>query len=261
MKIMTRGGKVGICNICGTHGELTEDHTPPKGCMKPTQVQIRHISFMLSESDSEPKARKSQNGVKYKTLCKRCNNTLLGARYDPAFIDFVNEIAKKFVTSDYLAFSTVIRAKPQMILRSLIGHLAAQGVGRYEKGPYTDKIRDYLLDENASFPEGLYAFYWAYPHRTHVMARDVALYDIPTGQTYMIWFIKFFPVAFMVTWEKPQYLEYYAQSFEPWRHIPLHHEADMPLQIRPVPHRYWPEAPSDRTVVVYGQEAIDVNSR
>lgn len=255
--IATYGPKVGTCNICGTHGPLTEDHTPPKGCLKPTQVEVRHISSHFGSGPPTGKARKSQNGVKYRTLCARCNNTLLGHKYDPHFIDFVNEIGHALKSSLYLPPVIQIRAEPQAILRSLLGHLAAQGVDRYRKGPLTESIRDYILDTSLPFPDGLSAFYWAYPHKPQVMVRDAAYLNITGGhQPFVLWLLKFFPVAFMVTWGEPTGLMYEPQNFNPWRHVAYGTGVDMPLILRPTAHPYWPEAPSNNNILLYGQEAI-----
>ena len=83
--------------------------------------------------------------MKYRTLCHRCNNSLLGARYDPPFIAFVNEISLLLKSSIYLPSTLSIQGQPQAILRSLLGHIAAQGVNRYLKGPLTEPMRDYIL--------------------------------------------------------------------------------------------------------------------
>lgn len=254
--LATRGPKNGRCNICGDFGPLTEDHTPPKGCLKPKQVELLHLSTLLADSPTSTKGRLSQNGVKYRTLCHRCNSSLLGAKYDPPFISFVNEIGLFLRSSVFLPPALMVRAQPQAILRSLLGHIAAQGVDRYLKGPLTEPIRDYILDESKPLPDGLSIYYWAYPHRPHVMFRDAAYLDIPSGETFSIWMLKFFPIAFVVTWGKPVGFEYTPHTFEPWRSSPFSHIVDLPLTLRPVIPVFWPEAPTDRSILVYGQEAI-----
>ena len=97
IRIATRGSAEGECNICGSYGRLTEDHTPPKGCYRPKQVELRALIRRLADPSYGavgPESRFSQNGVKFKTLCHRCNNGLLGAKYDPALIGFVNSVAR-----------------------------------------------------------------------------------------------------------------------------------------------------------------------
>lgn len=254
--ITTRGPKVGTCNICGDYGALTEDHTPPKGCLKPTQVQLHHIMQLLAAEPPKTKPRISQNGVKYRTLCHRCNNTLLGRRYDPAFISFVNEIAGFLTSSLKLPNALRVRARPQPIMRALLGHIAAQGVDRYQKGPLTEAIRDYFLDASLPLPDGIRIFYWPYPYRPHVMARDAAFLHIPTGKPFAFWLLKFFPVAFLVAWDEPHGVKEPIEPLHIWRHIGFNDELELRLMLKPIPPLYWPEAPTDESVILYGQEAL-----
>lgn len=109
--------------MCGESGPLTEDHTPPKGCYKPTQVEIQSLLRRLSNTAEGKRSRFSQNGVKYRTLCHRCNNTLLGATYDPEFISFVNHVAALFNSQIALPEVLSVPGQPQAILRSLLGHI------------------------------------------------------------------------------------------------------------------------------------------
>lgn len=242
--------------MCGEIGPLTEDHTPPKGCLKPTQVELHHIARLLSADPAKEKGRFSQNGVKYRTLCHRCNNNLLGAKYDPAFISFVNRVGTLLRSSLHLPNTITIQGQPQAILRSLIGHISAQGVSRYLKGPLTEPLRDYFLDNSKPLPVGLSVSYWAYPHRPHVMARDAAYLDIPSGHSVVIWLLKFFPIAFLVVWGESKGMHYPVHSLDPWRDSPFETLVDLPVTIRPLPPQFWPEAPTNQSVLVYGQEAI-----
>jgi len=43
-------------------------------------------------------------------------------------------------------------AKPQRIMRSLLGHISAQGVGRYRKGAITEPLKNYILDLAVPLP-------------------------------------------------------------------------------------------------------------
>lgn len=254
--IATRGPKSGECNVCGDIGPLTEDHTPPKGCLKPKQVVLQHISHHLSDGGNHTKGRISQNGVKYRTLCHRCNNMLLGANYDPPFISFVNSVGSLLTSSLYLPNTLAVPGQPQAIMRSLLGHMSAQGVGRYQKGPLTGGIRDFMLDTSTPLPAGVNAFYWAYPYRPHVMVRDAAFIDHASQESVVIWLLKFFPMAFMFTWGPPVGLNEPMQSFEPWRNSPFDLVTDLQVTLRPTLHPYWPEAPSKQSTLVYGQEAV-----
>lgn len=255
IRIATRGPREGNCNICGEHDRLTEDHTPPKGCIKVSQVEMHHIVQHLSD-DAPLKGRISQNGVKYRTLCHRCNNSFLGAHYDPAFIAFVNTIGMFLKTNVHLPPTMSVRGHPQKIIRALLGHLSAQGVNRYNKDRQTEVMRDYFLDCSLPLPDQIKVYYWLYPFGPQVMARDSAYLDLRVGKPSAMWLLKFFPIAFFVTWGEPVGYSFDLHTFEPWRHSPYEEEAELPIRLRPVTHQYWPEAPTETSVVVYGQEAM-----
>ena len=266
LKISTHGPSHGKCTICGAQGKLTEDHTPPKGCKKPTQVEMFHITERLTSSPAKTGGLFSQNGVKYRTICGKCNNSMLGAKYDPPLITFVNDAASKLSSYGPLPNQLTISAQPQAIMRSLIGHMSAQGVDRYAEGPMTEAVRDYFLDESVSLPVGLRFFYWAYPFRPQIMMRDASYLYVPSGSPFTFWLLKFFPVAFMLTWdESPQFVcpvhsLHSLHSLDPWRDVPYATTAKLPLVIAPLLPELWPEAPSKDTVILVGKEAVVANN-
>lgn len=210
----------------------------------------------LSEGRTETKGRFSQSGVKYRTVCGQCNNGLLGAKYDPALISFSNQLTTILKSTLDLPSRLYVRAQPQAILRSLLGHISAQGVSRYPKGPQTEPIRDYFCDQSKPFPIGLHAFYWAYPFRPTVLMRDVAYCDLTNHNSFMLWMMKFFPVALAVTWDEPKGFEFPVHSFEQWRGVSFSTVVDLPIDIRPLIPEHWPEAPTNNSLLLVGQEAI-----
>lgn len=254
--INTRGPKHGICNICGEDGLLTEDHTPPKGCIKVKQVELHHIIEHLNVDSPTSKGRMSQNGVKYRTLCKRCNSELLGIEYDPCFISFVNELGLYLKTKIQVPPAIRIKTKPQRVMRSLLGHIAAQGVRRYEKGKLTEPLRDYILDPTLVLPHSLNVYFWSYPYRSYVMARDCALTDLTIHEPVVIWFLKFFPVAFLVTLDEPEKYNFSLGCLSDHRSIGIDDEVEILVNLEDIIHPYWPEAPTEKTIIMYGQEAI-----
>ena len=187
---------------------------------------------------------------------------MLGAKYDPPLIAFANEIGKRLNSYQTLPQVLSIRAQPQAIMRSIIGHMCAQGTDRYLKGPLTEAVRDYFLDDSAPLPDGLRFFYWAYPYRPQVMIRDASYLYIPNGNPFVFWLMKFFPIAFMVTWNEPSGLLPHIESLEKWRAAPYSATADLPISRHPLISQYWPEAPAnDETIILVGREAIVANNR
>lgn len=256
--VLTKGPKHGVCNICGVIDKLTEDHTPPKGCIKITQVELFHIHEHLKYLNEKPveKGRYLQNGVKYRTLCQKCNNENLGGKYDPAFNLFVNTIGSFLKTNIALSKAVSIEIEPQKIMRSLIGHLSAQGVNRYGKGPDTIPIRDYFLNTSLPLPDNIHIYYWLYPHKSHVMATDCSYLDGRAGKSCVIWFLKFFPIAFLVTFDKPDEWNFGLSELSIWRDREVDYKAKEYVQLTNFPNQMWPEAPTEYNVVCYGEEAI-----
>lgn len=99
--VRTRGSKVGQCNICGVRGTLTEDHSPPKSCVRPSALQVRHLIQRLAESRRSTLGRNTRN-----------------------VSNLLNSVLK-------LPHTVSVRGQPQRIMRAVFGHLAAQGVERY----------------------------------------------------------------------------------------------------------------------------------
>lgn len=252
--IATRGPKTGQCNICGCRGKLTEDHTPPKGCIRVGEVEIRHIVERLEMSTQ--KGRRSQNGVKYRTLCSRCNNSLLGIEYDPSFINFVNDIATILRSPLTLPKSISVRAKPQRVMRALLGHVAAQGVDRYLKGGITEPLRDYFLQTSLPLPNQIEVYCWPFPYNEHIMARDCAYSDLRKSGPVAIWVLKFFPVSFLVAIDKPVDYSFPGIELSQWRGEGIDDEHEVPIALENIPHPKWPELPTDHSFAMYGQEAI-----
>jgi hypothetical protein len=254
--VRTFGQLEGRCNICGEHARLTEDHTPPKGWVRPAQVELQHVVEVLGITDgNRRRTTRSQNGLKYRTLCGGCNNGLLGSRYDPPLIEFANAVGQALrssIISPVLTFSI----QPQAIMRSVIGHLCAQGVERYRKGPKTEAIRDYLLNSALPLPEGMSFYYWAYPFRHQVIARDAVLMDWSPAPPVMFWVMKAYPLAFMVTLDQKGPLPEDVHCLDRCRNWAFEDRVTVTLRMHPLPPERWPEAPADNYAVAYGREAV-----
>lgn len=259
--IATYGPRNGVCNICGKLGPLTEDHTPPKGCIRVAPIAIQHIVDRLGASPSDVKGRVSQNGIKYRTLCSKCNNSLLGSAYDPALIDFVNTVGSYIKSTLTLPKQMSLPTRPQKIMRAVLGHLAAQGVNRYDKGEDTEPLRDYLLDPNSQLPNWIRIYHWVYPYASQVVIRDCAYMDLRGRKQFVIWLLKFYPSAFLVTWRQPLEHSFSLPALSEHGKIAINDEVDFPVPLDRIPHERWPEAPTDQSILLYGQEAIMASER
>jgi len=256
LRLNTRGPQYGKCNICGNEGKLTDDHTPPKSCGGITDAELRGLHEKLAvEGERWTKPRRFQAGVYYRTLCVRCNG-LLGREYDPALAEMSRQVRTVAKSSLRLPSQIRLEVSPGAVARSVLGHIAAQGVNRYLKGPLTEAIRDYIHDGNLPLPETLTLYYWLYPHRQQVLIRDAAFTHIGGRGSFCFWLMKFFPLAFFVTWNEPMPSAFQLRSFSDYRAAPATVTEEVYLPIRPLLPSQWPEAPDDRSFILYGQEAV-----
>ena len=255
--VNTFGPKEGPCNICGQVGPLTEDHTPPKSCSGLKAGVLHRLHVQLSDGPV-PKGRMVQNGHTYRTLCGRCNNTLLGKNYDPALAHFCAEVRTAYESPGWpLRFS--IEIQPQLVMRSVLGHLSAMGVGRNQNGPITQLLRDYLLDAAQPLPPGIRVYYWLYKAGAQVLVRDAAMGWLGTGaEPFAFWLMKFYPLSFLVTFNEPEArvfnltdLDRFAQEPEAAKHV-------VPVELYPMVPDTFPEMPRDEDgyAILYGEEAV-----
>lgn len=220
-----------------------------------------HITQKLSVNAQPTHGKRAPDGIKFKTLCSRCNSDLLGGKYDPALREFVNGVTSCLQSLLYLPETIGVVGQPQKIMRSILGHLSAQGDKRYLKGPNTEAFRDYFLDESLPLPTGIKVYYWVYPFHPQILIKDCAYLDLSTRSSVAIWVMKFFPVAFLATWQAELEQGFGLPSFDPWRYAQINDKATLPLHLTQIIHPDWPEKPTDNSVLLYGQEAMVANRR
>jgi hypothetical protein len=260
-RISTKGPLIGQCNICGEEGPLTDDHTPPKSCSSIRDIEVRSLHDKLSDGGEEShRPRRFQAGVSFRSLCERCN-TLLGSQYDPALADFCLQVRSLANSTLHLRDVISIEIQPQAVMRSVLGHMAAQGAGRYRKGPMTEPLRDYILDAASPLPAPIRMYYWLYPFREQVLVRDAVRLNIANSATVSIWLLKFFPLAFLATLDEPPERQFHVNNLDTFRDIPNELRQIISLRLRPIVHRHWPEAPDDGTVLLYGPQALSGDPR
>lgn len=251
----TRGPVRGKCNICGETAALTVDHTPPKGYAPALPVRIAHLAERLGSTASQL-SRKSPDGLKYRSLCQRCNSELLGTQYDPTLIRLAKDVTCLLESELLLPGVTSVVTKPQRLARSVLGHIAAQGVARELPD---EALRSYLMDPFAIPPGNIRLHYWVYPHAQRLLMRDAVITELGSGNTpSTIWLMKCFPLAFAATWEETYRFEgmYQPRNFDPYLHLGVDDAAELPIDLTHVPHRAWPEHPQGSTVLLLGEQAV-----
>ena len=196
------------CNICGEYARLTWDHVPPKS-VKIAPGAYSNCLFddkgMPTESRYE---KRFQNGVKYRTICEKCNGALLGG-YDQDYAEFIRMVnsgmeslaqeAIKPNTTPVGAAIIQVRVKINRILRSIVGHfLSMKRI--YDTDTLIDAyLRTYLLDITKRLTD-VKLYSWFYPYLTIINVRDVATKGhMDTHPSGFISAMNAFPLAYLLS--------------------------------------------------------------
>ena len=261
MRVVTKGPKVGPCNICGIHGPLTEDHIPPKGASRLSQVAMMNIVDLLSVQHPSKSTRFSQDGVKYRILCKKCNNERLGLGYDPTLIALANDVSTYLESTLHLPSEMRVKIKPNRIVRSIVGHLLAHGVGEHRNGTMIERLTDYFIDESHSFPQELKLYYWVYPYNDQVTIKGagVSVHYWNLFSVFML--LKFFPLSFFFVLDEPPDWRIPFRRLDTMLSTYIDEEAIMSIDFTGLPPQRWPEASGKEGMVLYGEGATGAISR
>lgn len=246
--VKVKRDKHGICNICGKTDVLTWDHVPPKKAIYFNSVEI--ISMLNKYSEENPHGSYSQNGTKYRTICKNCNNDL-GTYYDVSFVEFVHEASQKIYESFPNKEFINCKIKPVKFIKSLFGHLLA-AKGEYESSLIDIKMRTFLMDKSLWLPE-FNVFYWFNPYPNIEIARDFAICKINSNTEPDVFsMLKMYPVSFYITEEdtfKHLYnlKDYCSSNIDEYVEIPIN------ISIEDLVHPDWPIIFDDDTILLTGQ--------
>lgn len=195
--------KIDRCNICGVVTNLTWDHVPPKLCYNSTNTKINYFFNGLPKADKY--AWQYQNGVRFRSICEKCNNGLLGGVYDVELNKFIHEI-KEIITSD-ITLPSIIELKNvniNKIVRAVCGHILA-AKNYFDDSSLIDKsLRKFVINQDTTPPDNLHLLYWVYPYRTMLILRDIVVKSNCTNIKFpngVISVISAFPISYILTTE------------------------------------------------------------
>ncbi len=214
-----------------------------------------HLVELLSITPLKRSARRSQDGMKYRTLCARCNNELLGHRYDPALVRLSHEVGRIADSKLQLPAQLQLITKPNRLARSVVGHLLAFGLQQHRQGSANDALTDFFLDERLVFPARLRLYYWMYPHSNQIVVRHAGLSFRGLNDVAPFMLLKFFPLAFLVVVDEPPSWHLPLRRLDPLLTATIDAEVELPVELTALPAAQWPEAPGQSGVVLYGEGA------
>lgn len=192
--IKNKREQISKCNICCCEDKMTWDHVPPKGAILINDIEMVSImnSITLPNPEDQPFLQ-SQNGMKFRTICAKCNNTL-GQKYDKEFNNAIALLTRALVGNDLNACTALVDT--EKMLKSICGHLLAAKLDFEETVP-DQKMRNFVLGRSHEL--GLGVYYWYYPYLENMVLRDLVISRFTKNQNAMVSIIKCFPIAVLIT--------------------------------------------------------------
>lgn len=249
-----RDEKEGVCNICRRKASLSWDHVPPKGGIQLTTVEIRNIFHMISNYSEKNKFTESQNGVKFRTICKSCNEQM-GVKYDSVINQFAISVGRYLKTTLHLPPIIHHKTKPNAIIRGIIGHLLSAKI-EFDNVRFDKDMPPIVIDEKYPIPDNVHIYYWIYPYSISINIRDVAISQFGGGSqsVTLLNMIKYFPVAYLVTDKKDfEGLEDLAK----YKELSIDEEVEIPIRLNDIKHEFWPERKDEMTVLFGGNSLMN----
>jgi hypothetical protein len=192
-----------------------------------------------------------QSGLKYRTICKRCNE-FLGARYDPALIGLTKFVSHARASMLILPRHITVRTRPAAIFRSILGHLVAAKIDTHS-GRFDEEVKSCILDETIPVPEKYRLYYWIYPYQQTVVIRDmVSLETSLKSQNQIVYFnlIKFFPLGFLVT-DRSDLIS--PPKFGDFNNVSPSEFRDISIDLIMVQDVHFPEQPTNTRSTMFGR--------
>lgn len=246
--------QIGKCNICLNEANLSWDHVPPKGGIELEPVEIITLLRVLTKAADKEKPFVSQNGVKYRTICKTCNEKL-GHTFDLVLNKFAIDLGRYLKSKLYLPPIAHIETKPNSLIRAIVAHLLAANIEIVDT-EFENQLRDFVFDENKNLPSFLNIFYWIYPYDQIEILQDIAMPAKPKNYSVLNKFkiLKYFPIAYMIT-DAPEYEG--LDSLNAFKDAKPSQVAELSIRLDKIRPQEWPNAVTDGNFIIFGQEGAN----
>ncbi len=154
-----------------------------------------------------------------------------------------------------------INIKPQRVVRAIVGHLLAAEVRKDmsslpRNAAHPEAVRQYILNPSAPVPEKLEVYYWLYPSDIQVIMLGAGVMSIghmeemKSIRVIISEFIKFYPLAFWVTWDQPK-IKVNLHCLTRNKSLGIDEKSSFQISSINLPRIDWPENPSDNEIIVF----------
>ncbi|MCX6763221.1 MAG: hypothetical protein NTZ97_00590 [Candidatus Moranbacteria bacterium] len=194
----------------------------------------------FQKDDEKSRIRFSQSGIRFKTICHKCNNKLHD--YDRKLAEFSHSIHNELIKNlSNPQFNEVeIDCYPNAVMRSILGHLLSAKI-ETDNVVIDKSIRSFIFDDSKSISEKVNVYYWFYPYVNVKIARDfVRMFsDKQFGFNSVI---KFPPVGYLIT-DVPNIRG--LENLNDFKSKKPNYKTKIKLMLRPFNQEDWPEGVAD----------------
>lgn len=162
------------CNICGEMSNLTWDHVPPKSCYNSGLIKYNQLFQGIPNEKYEGMF---QSGIRFRSLCESCNNSLLGANYDIEFLQLTSKVSELMQSSIILPETLSYHCNINKIARAVCGHMLA-AENEYLDGQIFNELRAFVCDEKALPPPNRKLLFRVYPHSTVIINQGFMVQNV-----------------------------------------------------------------------------------
>lgn len=215
-------------------------------------MEMETLLYVFTRKEEVRKIRESQNGIKFRTICKECNE-FLGVNYDTVINDFASSVGRYLKSQLKFPETLHHKTKPVRLMRGILGHFLA-AKAEFDEVLFDQQVRQFIFDEDEAIPENIHIFYWVYPYDCTIILRDFGMPAIRGNFKGFGFFqtLKYFPVAYLIS-DKPRYEN--LLELTKYRTYGINDEVEIPIQLSRVEHHYWPEM-VDRGNILFGGQAV-----
>ena len=177
---------------------MTWEHVPPKSCNNAGAIKTKDI-FEIKDNKYH---YESQNGIKYRTICGDCNNSILGACSDVAFKNLYEQCVFFLDSLSCLSEEQYIEIDIYNIVKSVFGKFLAMSK-EFVNSEIDNEMRNFILHD--IIPTSLHLYFRIYPYASIIQCRNCLSSNVTNPNDYttkgLLSLLYYYPFAFILSTE------------------------------------------------------------
>jgi hypothetical protein len=200
--------KIGKCCICGTEGELTFEHVPPRAAFNDNRIFEANVQSLMNGKwavgEKITEGKYAQRGAGRHSLCGKCNNDT-GGWYGRAYVQVAKQAMMLLHASNgKMSLAYPYRMWPLRFLKQVVVmFFSACGPSLQDKNP--DLVRFVLNRTERQIPRHIHFYAYLHHPTESTVIRQTGLTGVLKGQgnTHVFAEIAFPPFGLILSIDRP----------------------------------------------------------